>query len=304
MHAVMTDHVVSSTSLPVMATSSVFVKNTFISVVDDVQVGDHEKSIGSGSMRRSASESDLDKTSSGSVSSDATKESGNQKFHKLWGPVSKSSPSSSNSSFSGKGSDDRKFSGREGRYQKFPEFSEDVPRMYQECTKVWSTICQEDAQNDSKGVAFEFATIDEKGSDNHYENLSKEELVMSAHQESGVGLETLEKLWERGVLQKIPRYEGQLTSIGSIHHRIDGPCRPCIFWFKGICVKKLQCTFCHLMHDGQKSKRIKPSKRTRMQMKAAETRTIRTDQMANDQAADVAVFPQSGVFQSGTRISL
>eukprot|EP00930_Biecheleria_cincta_P069673 TRINITY_DN57384_c0_g1_i1.p1 TRINITY_DN57384_c0_g1~~TRINITY_DN57384_c0_g1_i1.p1 ORF type:complete len:386 (-),score=61.09 TRINITY_DN57384_c0_g1_i1:37-1194(-) len=65
----------------------------------------------------------------------------------------------------------------------------------------------------------------------------------------------------------VPRNnEGELTSLGSRRH--PESCSPCIFWFRKLCGKGLRCEFCHFTHPGQKSKRIRPSKNTRMQMRA------------------------------------
>mmetsp|Transcript_26703 Transcript_26703/g.61467 ORF Transcript_26703/g.61467 Transcript_26703/m.61467 type:complete len:226 (-) Transcript_26703:105-782(-) len=55
-------------------------------------------------------------------------------------------------------------------------------------------------------------------------------------------------------------------SIGSRNH--PDSCNPCVFWFKSACAKGAGCSFCHLLHEGQKKKRIRPSKKTR-QLRAA-----------------------------------
>lgn len=71
------------------------------------------------------------------------------------------------------------------------------------------------------------------------------------------------------LLGQVPRdAQGNLTSIGTMMHEA-GTCRPCLFWFKGQCSKDVSCNYCHLVHDGQKSKRIRPSKRTREINRAA-----------------------------------
>jgi len=74
----------------------------------------------------------------------------------------------------------------------------------------------------------------------------------------------------QGVLQHIPHDEnGELTSVGSIYH-VSRTCKPCLFWYKKSCVKGLKCRHCHIAdHPGlkNKNKRIRPSKKTRMQMR-------------------------------------
>jgi len=88
-------------------------------------------------------------------------------------------------------------------------------------------------------------------------------LVKALHEETGMAVELLQELESEGILEQIPRNEREeITSIGSEKHSL-GSCLPCIFWFRGICTKSLQCGFCHFQHPGQKGKRLKPNKRTR-----------------------------------------
>jgi len=128
------------------------------------------------------------------------------------------------------------------------------------------------------------------GEDGHDEELSghsEQPLVVDAYmeqiqRETGLSLEDILPLHEQGVLMQIPRNEeGNLTSVGSIcHTENDKPtCSPCLFWFRTTCVKAIGCTFCHYPHNGQKHKRIRPSK---------DTRQRRRDEYANAAAADDA----------------
>jgi len=90
-------------------------------------------------------------------------------------------------------------------------------------------------------------------------------LIQQIHAETGLPVNELQALAAKGLLEQIPRNEvGELTSRGSIEHT-SGTCSPCIFWYKKACVKGLFCSYCHIRHPGQKSKRIRPSKKTRMQ---------------------------------------
>lgn len=59
---------------------------------------------------------------------------------------------------------------------------------------------------------------------------------------------------------------GELTSMGSNLHT-DGTCNPCAYWFKGVCSHSILCRHCHLFHEGQKSKRLRPSKQRRQKMR-------------------------------------
>eukprot|EP00441_Pelagodinium_beii_P036682 CAMPEP_0197627010 /NCGR_PEP_ID=MMETSP1338-20131121/5745_1 /TAXON_ID=43686 ORGANISM="Pelagodinium beii, Strain RCC1491" /NCGR_SAMPLE_ID=MMETSP1338 /ASSEMBLY_ACC=CAM_ASM_000754 /LENGTH=205 /DNA_ID=CAMNT_0043197619 /DNA_START=55 /DNA_END=672 /DNA_ORIENTATION=- len=89
--------------------------------------------------------------------------------------------------------------------------------------------------------------------------------VLKFAEEAGMedALHVVQNLEDEGLLDKIPRNEnGDLTSAGSIKHA-SGQCVPCIFWFRGQCRKKLNCTHCHFIHPGQKPKRHKPTNRAR-----------------------------------------
>jgi len=98
---------------------------------------------------------------------------------------------------------------------------------------------------------------------------SASSLVQQISQEfPKIPVSTLDDLNEQGLLTQIPRKtDGALTSVGSIGHE-SGNCRPCAYWFKGICSQSLACSSCHMTHDGQKCKRLRPSKQARMRMRA------------------------------------
>mmetsp|Transcript_92098 Transcript_92098/g.298152 ORF Transcript_92098/g.298152 Transcript_92098/m.298152 type:complete len:376 (-) Transcript_92098:101-1228(-) len=90
-------------------------------------------------------------------------------------------------------------------------------------------------------------------------------LVEQVHRETNLPVLELKELADQGILQQVPRNEsGELSSVGSISHAV-GKCSPCLFWYKKSCVKGLHCSYCHIRHPGQKNKRIRPSKKTRMQ---------------------------------------
>lgn len=69
-------------------------------------------------------------------------------------------------------------------------------------------------------------------------------------------------------IAQIPLDEsGELSSIGSISH-LAGRCQPCLFWFQASCGKGVRCSYCHLRHPGQKKKRIRMSKKVRLELQA------------------------------------
>lgn len=70
------------------------------------------------------------------------------------------------------------------------------------------------------------------------------------------------------LISQIPHNsQGQLTSIGSIEHA-SNTCKPCLFWFQGTCSKGVLCTYCHMAHKGQRTKRIRPGKKMREYFKS------------------------------------
>lgn len=104
-------------------------------------------------------------------------------------------------------------------------------------------------------------------------NARGEALVDQVFEELGSSIprELLEAIDARGLLEKIPRNDQQLlTSIGSIGHNMDIQCRPCLFWFRGRCSKGILCEFCHFVHEGQRPKRIRAAKNTRLKMRDGE----------------------------------
>lgn len=60
--------------------------------------------------------------------------------------------------------------------------------------------------------------------------------------------------------------ESWLPSYGSSGHSI-GACKPCLFWYRGLCVKGERCQYCHIQHAVADVKKIKPSKNTRSLMR-------------------------------------
>jgi len=78
---------------------------------------------------------------------------------------------------------------------------------------------------------------------------------------------TYKDLDDETLLSLVPiNTDGEPSSVGSFKH--PGSCSPCNFWFKGLCSKGVRCTYCHFRHEGQKSKRIRPSKNTRAMKKS------------------------------------
>lgn len=57
-----------------------------------------------------------------------------------------------------------------------------------------------------------------------------------------------------------------LPSIGSAGHKAK-ECKPCLFWYDGLCSKGERCPFCHIPHDGEELRKIRPSKKVRTILK-------------------------------------
>jgi len=105
------------------------------------------------------------------------------------------------------------------------------------------------------------------------QQLPAEELIEAVRREcldAGVAVtaQALQALYDKGLLTQVPRGpNGELTSIGSITHAA-AECTPCAYWYKGVCTRAVTCCHCHLPHERQKSKRLRPSKQTRQRMRA------------------------------------
>jgi len=96
------------------------------------------------------------------------------------------------------------------------------------------------------------------------------------------------ELDKAGLLAQVPRNQaGALTSVGSIGHE-NGTCRPCAYWFKGICARDIVCMHCHLTHEGQKSKRLRPSKQARARMRARKAEFMKDQANSDDELHDWA----------------
>merc|ERR1719310_823370 len=58
----------------------------------------------------------------------------------------------------------------------------------------------------------------------------------------------------------------KLPSQGSKHHATKS-CLPCLFFVMNQCLKDKRCNYCHIYHEEVKPKRIRPSKKTRLQLR-------------------------------------
>eukprot|EP00747_Dinoflagellata_sp_TGD_P172456 gnl/TRDRNA2_/TRDRNA2_208985_c0_seq1.p1 gnl/TRDRNA2_/TRDRNA2_208985_c0~~gnl/TRDRNA2_/TRDRNA2_208985_c0_seq1.p1 ORF type:complete len:289 (+),score=37.17 gnl/TRDRNA2_/TRDRNA2_208985_c0_seq1:146-1012(+) len=100
-------------------------------------------------------------------------------------------------------------------------------------------------------------------------------LARHISEQTRVPLKDVQHLDAQGLLTQIPLDDsGKFTSVGSINHA-EGKCVPCAYWFRGICVHSIVCRHCHIVHDGQKFKRLRPSKQTRQRMRLRQQGDIR-----------------------------
>lgn len=85
----------------------------------------------------------------------------------------------------------------------------------------------------------------------------------------GAEMDIMEDLETDALLNFIPRGpQGELLSAGSLLHSMENAtCKPCVFWFQKACHNDFYCDYCHVVHDGQKAKRIRASKSTRTRAK-------------------------------------
>mmetsp|Transcript_30063 Transcript_30063/g.75873 ORF Transcript_30063/g.75873 Transcript_30063/m.75873 type:complete len:413 (+) Transcript_30063:74-1312(+) len=72
----------------------------------------------------------------------------------------------------------------------------------------------------------------------------------------------------------------QVYSMSVAHEQ--GVCKPCIFFYKGLCKKRRDCEYCHATHTGAQIRRVQPSRETRdcLRRRAAEVaaRQARTEE--------------------------
>lgn len=65
--------------------------------------------------------------------------------------------------------------------------------------------------------------------------------------------------------------DGTAPSLGSLAHE-SGSCKPCLFWYHGLCHKARRCAFCHIPHHPNEVSRVRPSKKTRNLLQQQTTR--------------------------------
>lgn len=142
-------------------------------------------------------------------------------------------------------------------------------------------------------------------------NISQSPIALIAAASGGqLDVDWLESFDDSTLESLVPRdpHTGRPLSIGSIEHD-NGSCRPCIFFLKAKCFKGLRCSFCHFNHSSSKknlpedvpgsavhfeglvpgnrdsatkhilmkSKRLRPSKRTREMIKQINEQTMFQD---------------------------
>jgi len=118
---------------------------------------------------------------------------------------------------------------------------------------------------------------EEPASPEHEEQLPSPEheeqppsLLQQYHEETGMAIKDLMRLFEQGLLTEIPRNEeGKLSSLGSRSHA-TGTCSPCVFWSRNQCWKGLSCPHCHFQHpQRRKSKPHRQARELIRQVRAA-----------------------------------
>lgn len=65
-----------------------------------------------------------------------------------------------------------------------------------------------------------------------------------------------------------------LPSFGSSGHFMR-TCKPCLFWYGGMCLKGERCHYCHIPHNLDEVKKIRPSKATRNLLQQLQNRATR-----------------------------
>jgi len=125
------------------------------------------------------------------------------------------------------------------------------------------SVCSGSSEEDGAQATSSAAVGSSGTTEKHVPSLRGQALIAQVHEETGFPTQKLLRLYRKGLLQRVPLDEdGRFTSVGAIKHAA-GQCRPCLFWFRGSCGRSVQCSFCHIVHEGQTDKRVRPSKRQR-----------------------------------------
>ena len=152
-------------------------------------------------------------------------------------------------------------------------------------------------------------------------NISQSPLsLLKASSGGALDMNWLESFDDSALEALVPRdpFSGRLLTLGSIDHE-EGNCKPCIFFLKAKCFKGLRCSFCHFNHSLRKnvpsfvakspveennidsasslasfkSKRVRPSKRTREMIKQINEQTIFQDLPDDPQGPAMSVDQSS-----------
>jgi len=86
-----------------------------------------------------------------------------------------------------------------------------------------------------------------------------------------------ENLTSQGELAGVAEYaqEQRFPSYGSSGHYV-GACKPCLFWYHQMCLKGERCDYCHILHNQDDVKKVRPSKATRTLLQERGSRTERS----------------------------
>ena len=133
-------------------------------------------------------------------------------------------------------------------------------------------------------------------------------------------LETFDNATLESIVPRDP-YTARPLTVGSLSHG-EGKCRPCIFFLRAKCFKGLRCSFCHFNHQGlrrpvlteesfdlnpllfpsesssgassvAKSKRLRPSKRTREMIKQINEQMLFGDIQEDPNGPALSITPIS-----------
>lgn len=100
------------------------------------------------------------------------------------------------------------------------------------------------------------------------------------------------------VVSKVePEVHALVMSLGSGAH-FEGKCKPCLFWYEGHCTKGETCQFCHIPHDAQQVRRVRPSKKTRERLRKVHN-TSQNDAPAEAQQGQQDQQEQQIVYEEG-----
>lgn len=94
----------------------------------------------------------------------------------------------------------------------------------------------------------------------HQEETRRWEEASLSHQQSP---EWLQLMQSQGGAAAAPRLAHNFPEWRLTRYHSQGTCKPCLYWYGGLCHKGQDCNYCHMEHSGEHIRRVRASKKTK-----------------------------------------